>query len=375
MQAGERLNDSSVRRRSRAGIKSANCWSVDAATLSLYADTPLRLFDPFKPDVADEFADFLATDPMSNQRPLPARAIRDTCSALRMSLAHTPGCQPTYFVATNLEKMALAPLSAHRRARLEARYGEALYPQSIGPVFASHADADVPAMLHAATGLDAGYFARAPGNRDRLHALFLLTEASHCGFLARCSTHADSLRPMNSVADLRAVFEAVGDFEAVSAFRIMNRDKTGCDEADVLEASRVLAMFLSETVSAYTTIPAMSIAFEECGIVGGIRKLPEMTNEVIRVRQRVRSMVRTLRCGRVCRDPIEYLDLVRKAAGLVLADWSPGGTNDSAVARTLLSQFDAAVSVIRNAGSERDSGSSGRPRARMLLTLPGAAAA
>jgi hypothetical protein len=346
--------------------------SVAADELSFFADTPVRLFDPFAPDTAAEFREFLSTTPMLNDRPMPSRAVRETSSALTMLQQRVHFKEPTYFVATNFEKTPLAPQPALRRRALAKHYGELLYPQKISPVFASHADAGVPSMLSAATGLAPGYFYNSPGSRENFHTLFLLTEASHCGFLNRYQAHETLPAGIETVADLRAVIEAVGDYEATAAFRSLQPVGNKPDEADVLKAARLVAMFLNDRVSAYTCIPALTIAFEAAGIVEGANRLAQIAQDVADARAIFRILGGKARQGQA--GPALLRNIASAVSAALCAEASHADTRPS-LTLELLARFPAAVAVVRGTDdpSARAVWQQQRP-ASPLLTLPGVVA-
>lgn len=352
-----------------ATVPSGRSRLLNERALSLYCGTAVRVFDPFAPDTAPEFADFLETVPMRNDRPMPARAIAETRSALAGLCAAMQCPEPTYFVATNLEKSVFAPQPARKRHALAARYGEALYPQVVAPVFASHAGAGVPAMLSAATGLAPAFFADSPGSRDGYHRLFLLTEASHCGFLARYRGDEDGPDSFDSVDSLRAVIEALGDYEGIAAFRCLQPDG---DEASVLEAARIAAMFLRERPSAYTCIPALTIAFDEYGIDEGIRRLPGILREVAEARSRFRDVLSGFHAGRP--GPVQLTNLASALQTALAADLSCDPACSS-FQYDLLSRFPAAAAILAGGGDPASlRGDDRRRHAPRLMTLPGIAA-
>jgi hypothetical protein len=345
---------------------------VQPEDLSFFAGTPVRLFDPFAPGTASEFREFLNTIPMLNDRPIPPRAVRETCLALAMLQQCLQVKEPTYFVASNFEKTPIAPHSAtHRRALME-HYGELLYPQAVAPVFASHADADVASMLSAATGLAPAYFRDSPGSRENFHTLFLLTEASHCGFLNRYQAHKMLLATVESVDALRVVIEAIGDYEAISAFRFIQAAGDRPVEADVLRAARVIAMFLDDRASAYTCIPALLIAFGENGITYSVKRLAQIAQDVADAR----AKFRLLRRGAASKpgSPALLQDMASVVTKSLRA-MALQNTTRSSLQYELLAQFPAAVAVVLgtdNAPSWPDSRQ--RLPATPLFTLPGVAA-
>lgn len=346
----------------------------DGDWLSRAAGTPTRLFDPFAPGVEAEFRQFLATVPMVNQRPLPPRAARETGAALALLRRAAPPTEPTYFVAIDVGRLATATLTPAQRAALRARYGEDVHPQRVCPVFASRAGADVPALLSAATNLAADWFRTTPGDAAAYHRLFLLTEASHCGFLARMDAWGPLLQHLETPQDLRAFIEALGDYEAIIAFRRTQAVPRAVDEGEVLEAARTLGLFLAPRVTAYAQIPGLMDAFERYGVARSAARLREITLAVEAARGEFRRLQADV--GSLPPGP-DQLRVLARAVGDRLHHDGMADTPSAELARTLLARFPAAAAIIVNdtgaaAGAPaRRLAAAPQTRGQALLTLPG----
>lgn len=338
----------------------------DEQLLSSYAGAPLRVFDPFAEDAIERFTHFLETVRMLNHRPVPERLRRETATALRL-LTQSSRYEPTYFVATYFERATLHPGLAEARADTIARYGEEVFPQLTCPVFASRANGDVPAMLSAASGLPRDFFIDAPGQPERYHDLFLLTEVSHCGFLARIRQNATLVAQIRSAGELRILIEAVGDFEAIAAFRRLEGSYGVLDEADVLRATRIVAMFLTERADAYTYIPALTLAFEG----GEMQRAGQSVAQLRRSVDAARYLFDRF-TGSLDRRPYRHKrTLLRDLADTIEAALAVGpgfGQSGDDLALDLLRAFPDAVDVLLGEPSVR---TESRRYPKALLTLPG----
>jgi hypothetical protein len=338
----------------------------DAALLSRYAGTPIRLFDPFAADTEWDFRRFLGVVPMANGRPLPHRAALDTASSLAMLRRATAPSAPSYFVATYFQSIATAGLTRARRDSLRARYGEDLFPQRTCPVFASPGNADVSEMLSTASGLAPGFFRDSPGSRSAYHRLFLLTEVSHCGFLARLPDQQALLAQLRTNHELQTFLEALGDHEATIVFRRERAAEDAPDEADVLAAARVVAMFVRRRESAYTAIPGWLLAFERYGVARSAQRPAGIAAAVDEARRAFRRVTATVAAPQDDRETLRRLAAVLRQA---MHDGTLRREDHSDDAHVLLQRFPEAVTVVL--------GEARTPRRRggtspALLTLPGA---
>lgn len=338
----------------------------DDQILSRYAATPLRVFDPFADDAMERFAHFLETVHMLNHRPVPERLRRETTAALRF-LTQSSRQQPIYFVATFFERASLHPGLSEARADTIARYGEEVFPQLTCPIFATRANGDVPAMLSAASGLPRDYFVDAPGRPELYHKLFLLTEVSHCGFLARIRQDAALIAQVGCALELRILIEAVGDFEAIAAFRMLNGRQAAHDEGSVLRATRTIATFLGERADAYRYIPGLTLAFER----GGLRRAGQTVSQLRQSVDAARNLFGRVTGSLKRRALGNKRTLLRNLAGAIQANLSSkqgiGRLGDN-LTRDLLQAFPEAVDIVLGEPYQRSV--SGRDT-DALLTLPG----
>jgi hypothetical protein len=260
------------------------------AYLAAAAGVPIHIFDLQAPDVSQRFRAFLSAVPMTNNRPLPAALVDDTVASLSFIKAVTPVGEPSYFVAAYIQKTPLVALAQADRERYLLRYGEDVYPQQVCPVFLNPANAGVPRLLGTAVNLPDSYFQNVNGTAENFDRLFALTEASHCGFIARELANPTVLPAGLSRKEVRSILEALGDFEATAVFRSGPgpRAESG-DEADVLHAARLLAMFLLDRRNPYTPIPGLILEYERVGIDAAHRQLDRISASVLLARQTVRE--------------------------------------------------------------------------------------
>ncbi|HEX2138874.1 MAG TPA: hypothetical protein VHG33_04085 [Woeseiaceae bacterium] len=259
------------------------------AWLSALAGVPIQIFELQAPDVSGRFRAFLTEVPMTNDRPVPGALIDDTVASLSFIKSATPVDEPSYFVASYIHKTALVALSPSSRERYLERYGESVYPQQICPVFLDSAGASSATLLSTAVNLPARYFSNVTGTADNLDRLFGLTEASHCGFIARELAQPTVIPAGLDRHALRALLEALGDFEAIAVFRGTDHAPEHADEADVLFAARLLATFLVERYNPYTPLPALLHEYQRIGIDAAHRQLPRITDSVNLARRTVRQ--------------------------------------------------------------------------------------
>lgn len=259
------------------------------AWLSALAGVPIQIFELQAPDVAGQFRAFLSEVPMTNDRPVPGVLIDDTVASLSFMKSATPAGEPSYFVASYIHKTPLVALPPSSRERYLERYGESVYPQQVCPVFLDSAGASSATLLSTAVNLPARYFSNVTGTPDNFDRLFGLTEASHCGFIARELAQPTVLPPGLDRHDLRTLLEALGDFEAIAVFRGTNPAPDEADEADVLFAARLLSMFLVERYNPYTPLPALLHEYQRIGIDAAHRQLPRITDSVNLARRTVRQ--------------------------------------------------------------------------------------
>lgn len=260
----------------------------DTTVLASMAGVPIRIFDLHADGVSDAFRAFMQTVPMTNDRQVPGRLIDDTVASLAFLKAATPPGVPSYFVAAYIHKTALVRMSPDERAHYLGRYGEAVYPQQVCPVFISRTGSSVPELLSVATNLPAAWFDRTQGAPEVYARLFALTEASHCGFIARELANPTILPAGLGQEDLRTILEALGDFEATAALRAATPPGASADEADTLFAARLLAMFLVARENAYTALPALVHEYGRVGPAPAHHRLPEIRRSVHLARDAVR---------------------------------------------------------------------------------------
>lgn len=260
------------------------------AWLSALAGVPIRIFELQSPDVSGQFRAFLSEVPMTNDRPVPGALIEDTVASLSFIRAATAAGEPSYFVASYIHKTPLVELSPASRDRYFERYGESVYPQQVCPVFLDSAGASAATLLSIAVSLPPRYFSHVTGSPANFDRLFGLTEASHCGFIARELAQPTVLPQGLDRHGLRTVLEALGDYEAIAVFRGVNAPEQA-DEADLLFASRLLATFLVERYNPYTPIPALLHEYQRIGIDASHRQLDRITDSVNLARRTVRQVL------------------------------------------------------------------------------------
>jgi hypothetical protein len=261
------------------------------AWLSSLAGVPIQIFELQAPDVSGQFRAFLSQVPMTNDRPVPGALIDDTVASLSFIKSATSMDEPSYFVASYIHKTPLVELSPASRQRYLERYGENVYPQQVCPVFLDSAGATTATLLSTAVNLPTRYFGQVTGSPANFDRLFGLTEASHCGFIARELVEPTVLPPGLDRRELRIVLEALGDFEAIAVYRGENLALEQADEADVLFASRLLATFLVERYNPYTPIPALLHEYQRIGVVAAHRQLDRITDSVNLARRSVRHVL------------------------------------------------------------------------------------
>lgn len=252
------------------------------------AGVPIHLFDLRSAEVSHNFRSFLSRVPMTNDRPLPAALVEDTAASLAFLKALTPPDQPSYFVAAYIQKTPFVARPEADRTRYLQRYGEDVFPQQVCPVFISRGDATVPRLLSSAVNLPSTWFRNVEGRTEALDQLFALTEASHCGFIARELVQPTVLPDGLTSRQLRVILEALGDFEATEVFRATS-NRSGADEADVLFAARLLAMFLLDRENAYTPLPALLYEYERIGVASAHRDMERILRSVRLARHTVRT--------------------------------------------------------------------------------------
>lgn len=260
------------------------------AWLSSLAGVPIRIFELQAPDVSAEFRAFLSQVPMTNHRPVPTALVEDTVASLVFLKSATPADEPSYFVASWIHKTPMVALPVASRERYLQRYGEIVYPQQVCPVFLDNADASVPKLLGTAVNLPARWFTGVAGTAENLDRLFGLTEASHCGFIARELVNPTVI-PQGGLdrRELRMMLEALGDYEAMTVFRATGAPTGLADEVDVLYAARLLAMFMLERRNAYTPIPALLHEYRRIGTRAAHEQMARIERAVDLARSTVRA--------------------------------------------------------------------------------------
>jgi len=253
--------------------------------------TNVRLFQLHDPALEQEWADFLATTPMLDQRPLPAALQRRLRRTLQVYQSATSATEPAYFVATYFDKLSdsmFAPRWASEldAARLPPSASGRVTPLATCPVFAGSRHTSAADLLALASGLPAGLFTGVSGSSERFDELFLLTEMSHCRFLAEfAANHLYAERPpcdeqpgesqvlqrclqfsvngngltvfVSNREELRAVVETVGDVEATTEFRHRRPRTSANDEADILRLVRLISLLTTDATTGYAAIPVM----------------------------------------------------------------------------------------------------------------------
>ncbi|MEX2124181.1 MAG: hypothetical protein WD795_09835 [Woeseia sp.] len=340
------------------------------AYLAAVAGVPIHVFDLQAADVSQHFRTFLSEVPMTNNRPLPAALVDDTVASLSFVKAVTAVDEPSYFVAAYIQKTPLVALAQADRARYLLRYGEEVYPQQICPVFLSRANASVPRLLSTAVSLPDVYFEDVAGSAENFDRLFALTEASHCGFIARELANPTVVPRGLSQSEIRTVLEALGDFEATTVFRSSTGDYRGADEADVLFAGRLLAMFLLERENPYTPIPGLLHEYERIGVDAAHRQMDRITASVRLARGAVREALGVHSAYGNALLPLEAV-----TARLIAAHASGELAVDDALAGELIAALGPAIQLIqgdRTSGPGLRGASAGGNGAERLVTLTGA---
>lgn len=309
------------------------------------AGVPIRVFDLQADGVSADFREFMQTVPMTNDRRVPEALVDDTVASLDFFKSATPPGFPSYFVAAYIHKTALVTMPAEDRNRYLARYGEAVYPQRVCPIFVSQAGGSVPQLLSVATNLPAEWFSRARGSVEAYARLFELTEASHCGFIAGELTDPTVLPSGLGQQELRTILEALGDFEATAAVRAEAIATSEADEADVLFAARLLAMFMLDRENAYTGVPALIVEYGRIGVEEANRRLPQIQQSVQLARNALRHEL--LDSGR----SLEKISLIELAA--VLESSPTRGRPDDPLANALLDALQPAIRLLGGDNSVR----------------------
>ncbi len=337
------------------------------------AGVPIHLFDLRSADVSSSFRSFLSEVPMTNDRPLPAALVDDTVASLTFLKAMTPSDQPSYFVAAYIQKTPFVVRPESDRIRYLQRYGEDVYPQQVCPVFISRGDATVPRLLSSAVNLPSAWFRDVEGQTHRLDRLFALTEASHCGFIARELVRPTVLPDGLSPRQLRIILEALGDFEATAVFRATSGGPSGADEADVLFAARLLAAFLLDRENAYTAVPGLLYEYERIGVAAAHRDVERIVGSVRRARRAVRAAIGPLGSAGA---PVP-LEVVRdRVAGAQAAGLLETG---DALGDGLIASLAPAIRLVEGERVPRDFWhaaalpAGARPQPSRLVTLTGAA--
>ena len=341
------------------------------AYLAAAAGVPIQLFDLQAPDVSQRFRAFLSAVPMTNNRPLPAALVDDTVASLSFIKAVTPLGEPSYFVAAYIQKTPLVALAEADRERYLLRYGEDVYPQQVCPVFLNPADASVPRLLGTAVNLPDSWFERVEGTAENFDRLFALTEASHCGFIARELANPTVLPAGLTQKEVRSILEALGDFEATAVFRSgfsPGSRAGGADEADVLHAARLLAMFLLDRKNPYTPIPGLMLEYERIGVDAAHRQLDRISASVLLARQTVRA---ALGMTSAARSP-QTLETIM--AALYEAEGRGELTVADELAADLIAGLAPAIHLIKGnpAYAVRREGTPGGAGSGRLVTLTGA---
>lgn len=343
------------------------------AWLSALAGVPIRIFELQAPDASDQFRAFLSEVPMTNDRPVPGALIDDTVASLSFIRAATAAGEPSYFVASYIHKTPLVELSPASRDRYLERYGETVYPQQVCPVFLDSAGASAARLLSIAVNLPPRYFSGVTGSPASFDRLFGLTEASHCGFIARELTNPTVLPPGLGRRGLRTVLEALGDYEAIAVYRGASAPEQA-DEADALFASRLLASFLVERYNPYTPIPALLHEYQRIGIDAAHRRLDRITDSVNLARHTVRQVLAEgpsgLDTGRLSLVEMQALLLEAGAAGkLAVEDPLAGALIDDLHTSLRLLQGDRTARVVPLPQAQPGIGLVRQP----LITLNGSA--
>jgi hypothetical protein len=318
------------------------------AWLSTLAGVPIRIFELRSPEVPDEFRAFLAKVPMTNDRPVPAALIDDTVASLVFLKSSTPADEPSYFVASWIHKTPLVALPEASRARYLERYGETVYPQRVCPVFLDRGDAGVPKLLGTAVNLPTRWFSNAVGTAEGYDRLFGLTEASHCGFIARELVEPTVIPPGTDRRELRTFLEALGDYEAIAVFRAVTPRGELADEADVLYAARLLGALVAERESPYTPIPALLHEYGRIGPQAAHLELERILRSVRHARSAVRAALDAAPGG----DPT-LLSLADVEALLRRAEANGGLALEDPLAARLVSDLGPALRLLQGDATVR----------------------
>jgi hypothetical protein len=352
------------------GAPDNTAWRT--AYLAAAAGVPIHIFDLQAADVSQRFRSFLSEVPMTNNRPLPAALVDDTVASLSFVKAVTPSDAPSYFVATYIQKTPLVAGTEADRERYLRRYGEEVYPQQVCPVFLSGAIATVPQLLSTAVNLPDAWFVDVEGTAENFDRLFALTEASHCGFIARELANPTVVPGGLSQKEVRTILEALGDYEATAVFRSDGEAGTeafGSDEADVLYASRLLAMFLLDRKNPYTAIPGLLHEYERIGVDAAHRDLHRITDSVLLARHTVRQALGITRGGK----PPMTLDEVSR--DLLEAGQRGELAVDDQLAANLIAGLEPAIHLIKGDASSapvmRRVALAGNATSARLVTLTG----
>lgn len=239
--------------------------------LSQLAGTSVRLFDARASDRLTRFRRFLSTATMRGGGALPSTLVDDTAAAVRLYLSTLGTGEPVYFVGSYVDKVLT--FDADERRYYAARYATQVTLPTTCPVFVAAGTATTAELLARAANLPVALFEQAAGSSARLHRLFVLTELSHCGFLAHGIEHPGLRGAIDSAYALRALLESIGDYEATALFREEQPARPGPDEADLLFAARVLSLFLSERAGPYAAVPPMMALLQAHGLAEGSQQL------------------------------------------------------------------------------------------------------
>lgn len=334
---------------------------------SRLAGTSVRVFDARAADRMTRFREFLVTTPMRNGKALPAALIADTTAAVRLYLAAVAADEPVYFVGSYIDKVVTFR-AAERRFYAE-RYAGPVYLQQTCPVFVAAGATSTAQLLGRAANLPRGLFQHAGGSSAELHRLFVLTELSHCGFLAHGLEDPQLRAAIDSAYALRALLESVGDYEATLLFREARPRSARPDEADLLYAARVLGLFLAARAGPYAAVPPMMMLYQAHGLAAGSARLTQAREAVGRARTTFWRLLAAYR-----EIPVSALPLAEMAA--IVATGSATEVNE--LARSLLRQFVVAIEVLGiaptnavNTSHDPASWLPGREQPRSRLTLPG----
>lgn len=334
------------------------------AYLTSLAGVPIHVFDLQAANVSQNFREFLSSVPMTNNRPVPRALVDDTVASLAFLKAGTPFDEPAYFVATYIQKTPLIAAPHSARTRYRQRYGEEVYPQQVCPVFLSRANASVPRLLGAAVNLPTEWFRDVSGTAENYDRLFALTEASHCGFIARELVHPTVLPAGLGKKQVRTLLEALGDYEATVVFRGGPDNPSHADEAEVLLASRLLATFLLDRVNAYTPIPGLVHEYRRLGVDEAHRQLERITASVRLARRTVRSALES----QLSQNADRSLTAIRLALRQARIDGRLAV--DDVLAATLIESLDPAIRLVEGDLSARVFPGDARPGAPGRDALP-----